>query len=46
MPELFALDPSIAERQIARTAERVAARDAAWADATVAVEAAARGGTT
>ena len=28
-PELFALEPGIVERQIARTAERLAARDAA-----------------
>jgi methylmalonyl-CoA mutase, N-terminal domain len=46
MPELFALDPSVAERQIARTAERVAARDgSACAAATAGVEAAARDGT-
>ena len=45
VPELFALDPSIADRQVARTGARVAARDgAACADATAAVEAAARGG--
>jgi methylmalonyl-CoA mutase N-terminal domain/subunit len=43
MPALFSLDPSIAERQVARTAERVAARDAAaCAAASAAVEAAAR----
>jgi methylmalonyl-CoA mutase N-terminal domain/subunit len=42
-PVLFSLDPSIAERQVARTAERVAARDAAaCAAASAAVEAAAR----
>jgi len=46
MPELFALDPSIADRQVARTAARAARRDAAsCADATDAVEAAAREGT-
>ncbi len=45
MPELFSLDPSIAERQVARMAERVAARDgSACAAASAAVEAAARGG--
>ena len=45
MPELFALDPSIVDRQVARTAARVAARDqAACADATAVVEAAARDG--
>jgi len=46
VPALFALDPSVAERQIARTAERVAARDdVACAEMTAAVEAAARTGT-
>jgi methylmalonyl-CoA mutase N-terminal domain/subunit len=46
MPELFALDPSIADRQVARTAARVARRGAAsCVDATDAVEAAAREGT-
>jgi len=46
VPELFALDPSIAERQIARTAKRVAARDqGACVETTAAVEAAARTGT-
>jgi methylmalonyl-CoA mutase N-terminal domain/subunit len=46
MPDLFALDPSIADRQIARTGARVAGRDpAACAQATGAVEAAGREGT-
>ncbi|MET0799922.1 MAG: methylmalonyl-CoA mutase family protein [Actinomycetota bacterium] len=45
-PDLFELDPSVAERQIARTAERVSARDgSACAAATAVVEAAARDGT-
>jgi methylmalonyl-CoA mutase N-terminal domain/subunit len=43
--ELFAFDPSIAERQIARTAGRVDARDpGAAAAAIAAVEAVARAG--
>ncbi len=42
--DFFELDPAIVERQVVRTAERVAARDhAACARATAAVEAAARG---
>jgi methylmalonyl-CoA mutase N-terminal domain/subunit len=46
LPQMFELDASIVERQVARTAERVAARDArACAEATAAVEAAARDGT-
>jgi methylmalonyl-CoA mutase, N-terminal domain len=46
MPELFALDPSIADRQVARTAARVARRDAAaCAEAMGAVEAAGSEGT-
>ena len=46
MPELFVLDPSIADRQIARTAAHVAGRDAAaCGQAMDAVEAAAREGT-
>ncbi|MDH5314145.1 MAG: methylmalonyl-CoA mutase family protein, partial [Actinomycetota bacterium] len=45
VPALFTLDPSIAERQIARTAAHVASRDgAACAEATAAVEAAAGDG--
>jgi methylmalonyl-CoA mutase N-terminal domain/subunit len=45
VPELFALDPSVADRQVSRTAARVAARDqAACTGATASVEAAARGG--
>ena len=44
LPDMFELDPSIVERQIARTAERVAARDArAAAEALAAVAAAASG---
>jgi methylmalonyl-CoA mutase N-terminal domain/subunit len=44
-PELFALDPSVVDRQAARTAERVARRDrVACLEATAAVEAAAREG--
>jgi methylmalonyl-CoA mutase N-terminal domain/subunit len=46
LPQMFELDASIVERQVARTADRVAARDArACAEATAAVEAAARDGT-
>jgi methylmalonyl-CoA mutase N-terminal domain/subunit len=46
LPELFEVDPSIAERQIARTSQRIAARDhGACAAATAHVEASARGGT-
>ena len=46
MQDPFELDPSIVDRQVARTAERVAARDAsACAAATAAVAAAAREGT-
>ncbi len=46
VPDLFELDPSVAERQIARTAERMSARDgSACAAATAGVEAAARDGT-
>jgi methylmalonyl-CoA mutase, N-terminal domain len=46
MPDLFRLDPSIVDRQVARTAARVSARDrSACDDATAAVEAAAREGT-
>jgi methylmalonyl-CoA mutase N-terminal domain/subunit len=42
-PDLFALDPSIVDRQLARTATRVAARDQPiCAEATAAVETAAR----
>ena len=45
VPALFTLDPSIAERQIARTAAHVASRDgAACAEATAAVETAAGDG--
>jgi len=45
-PELFEFDASIVDRQVARTAERVAARDQlVSAEATAAVEAAAREGT-
>ena len=46
LPELFEFDASIVDRQVTRTAERVAARDRiASAEATAAVEAAAREGT-
>jgi methylmalonyl-CoA mutase, N-terminal domain len=45
MEDFFELDPAIVERQIARTAGRVATRDEASCErATAAVEAAARGG--
>ena len=44
-PELFSLDPSIVDRQVERTAGRIAARaHSACAEATAVVEAAARGG--
>jgi methylmalonyl-CoA mutase N-terminal domain/subunit len=44
-PELFEVDPSVAERQIERTAARIADRDeAACCEAEAAVEAAARAG--
>ena len=45
LPELFEFDPSVVDRQVARTTERIAARDPARAEATAAVEAAAREGT-
>jgi methylmalonyl-CoA mutase N-terminal domain/subunit len=46
MHDLFELDPSIVERHVARTAERVASRDeTACASATAAVASAARVGT-
>jgi methylmalonyl-CoA mutase, N-terminal domain len=45
MPDLFTLDPSIVDRQVARTAARVAARDqSVCADATAAAQGAARDG--
>ena len=46
LPELFEFDPSVVDRQVARTTERIAARDPrTCAEATAAVEAAARDGT-
>ena len=46
LPELFEFDPAVVDRQVARTAERIGARDPRpCAEATVTVEAAAREGT-
>jgi methylmalonyl-CoA mutase, N-terminal domain len=46
LPELFELDPSVVERQVARTEERIGARDPrTCAVATASVEVAARQGT-